>query len=61
MELNFKKLIVLAFIFATLSSYSQDCEVKNDPITGEKTCIFSNKEGTLKYEYKIGGVINFLN
>jgi len=59
MKINLKKLIFLAFIFATLSSFSQECEVKNDPITGEKTCIFSNKAGTLKYEYKVGGVINF--
>ena len=60
MKINLKKIIFLAFIFATFTSYSQDCEVKNDPITGEKTCIFNYKNGSLKYEYKVGGVINFL-
>ena len=39
--------------------YSQKCDVKNDPITGEKTCKFMNKQQTLRFEYKGGDIADF--
>jgi len=54
-----KSLLLLTFLFIISIAFAQECEVKNDPITGEKTCSFYNKKKSIRYEYNGGDTIDF--
>ena len=59
MKLKFKNILLFAIILSSMTAFSQKGEVKEDPITGEKVCVFSNKYRTLRYEYKYGEEVDF--
>lgn len=54
------KRIFLLFIccLSFLYGFTQGCVSQNDPITGEKTCMFSNRQSTMRYEYRGGDNID---
>lgn len=59
MKLKFNNILLFAIILSSMTAFSQKGKVEEDPITGEKTCVFSNKYRTLRYEYKYGEEIDF--
>jgi len=59
MKFNFKRILFFVLIFTSFQAYSQPCVVKEDQITGDTMCTYTNKPKTLRYEYTSGQKINF--
>lgn len=53
--------VALTFLFflPTSSLLAQKCEVKSDPVTGDRVVQFMNKQQTLRYKYEGGETIDF--
>ncbi len=59
MKNNLKKSLVLMVLLASLNVYSQKCEIKKDPISGKKTCVFQDNKKTLRYVYMFDEEVDF--